>query len=418
MSMMVLVYWLIMVLNNCSADHQQSYNPIVQKLKNYVETHKEFAADLDKIYHEAGYSNMTYDIMYKFFNKWLTTAPNPQQLLNILPSMTLYQFTKTKAGNATIFKQHTVKWFYEWIETWKQYLDSYESTSVIPLYYNYPMFNLGEYIVPQNGFKSFNHFFTRQIKPELRPITSPNNNIIITSPVDAIINVIIPNIGSNDVFNVKGTNFNLVQILGNKEKAKMFANGAVITMALQVYNYHRYHSHCSGTIKNIDQIGGIYYYWPATCNNDQPLLSGMMNKRGIVYLENDLLGLTGYVAIGASEISSVNFGVKEGDIINKGDEIGYFAYGGSFFMLLFQPNVINHFSVTANQTIKMGQVIATANSIQLQINDVVNNENSVDVVAFIFELLVVWLMVGLVIVCGRKLLKYRWFKYQSIPDPM
>ncbi len=72
-----------------------------------------------------------------------------------------------------------------------------------------------------------------------------------------------------------------------------------------------------------------------------------VNTRGLVFIksEHPTIGMVCVMPIGITEISSVSIQVKKGDKVKKGDELGYFSYGGSSMCLVFQPGAINHFTV-------------------------------------------------------------------------
>eukprot|EP01084_Bolivina_argentea_P269967 458935_1 len=206
----------------CS-NNTTSLHPIVQKLKNYVESNNTFALQLNETYIEEANKTssniMNYDNMYIFFNTILTTAPNVSNMG--YPHITILEYVDTIIGNKLILQENVIGWFNQWLYVWKQYLDSFNSTNVLEGWYN--ICNMSEYIIPSNGYQSFNDFFIREIKPELRPISQPTNNSIITSPVDGEILFINYNINiSNSYFNVKNVSYNLINILGDKSKAKLF----------------------------------------------------------------------------------------------------------------------------------------------------------------------------------------------------
>ncbi len=75
-----------------------------------------------------------------------------------------------------------------------------------------------------------------------------------------------------------------------------------------------------------------------------------VNTRGLVFIENQRdcnIGTVCVMPIGITEISSVHINpeIKAGKCVKKGDELGYFSYGGSSMCLVFQPGAIDRFTV-------------------------------------------------------------------------
>ena len=411
----VRVYWLVFcfisfsiitqsnqtVISNGHNDTNSSYKPIVQQLQQHVETNKTFAQQLNQTFIEGTELNnmplCNYTDMYNFFNNILTTAFNATNSLYIVSH--LYNYSNTPTGSKLMLEPTTNQWLSQWLNEWKIYLDSYNSTNVLASWF--AQTNMSDFIVPTNGFESFNDFLTRKLRPGVRPIAEPSNNSIIVAPCDANVHTITNNliIGINDTFSIKNISYNITAILGSQEKAELFNGGTMIQLGLDVFNYHRYHSCVTGYIKEIDQIGGVYYYWPynitgdgskGVYSNEIGIKWDELNRRGIVYIEyqpgmsygdhewktsdddKQNINIKGningdenritiaLIAIGMAEVSSVNFEINPDMQINKGDEIGYFAYGGSAMAILFPRDSIHHWIAKENTTIQMGQPVAIA----------------------------------------------------------
>ncbi|HIO96522.1 MAG TPA: phosphatidylserine decarboxylase, partial [Leucothrix sp.] len=103
--------------------------------------------------------------------------------------------------------------------------------------------NLNDAIHPDpSHYKTFNEFFTRQLKPELRPIASSK----LVSPVDGTISQ-FGQIVNSSLVQAKGVTYTLDALLGGeKERSKLYENGQFITIYLSPKDYHRIHMPCSG----------------------------------------------------------------------------------------------------------------------------------------------------------------------------
>jgi len=106
-----------------------------------------------------------------------------------------------------------------------------------------------------SDYPSFNHFFTRQLKPDARPICTGNNTI--ASPVDGKVSQ-IGKIDQNRIFQAKGHDYTVDKLLGDNEMAKIFAGGEFATLYLSPKDYHRIHSPLNGKLKKMIHVPGNF----------------------------------------------------------------------------------------------------------------------------------------------------------------
>eukprot|EP01084_Bolivina_argentea_P206630 352721_1 len=157
------------------------YHHVVDELRNYVENNETFAKQLNVTFEEAGYgenstSTITYNDMYNFFDAWLDIAlpPNNETWIHIL-----YKFgCATSTGSQLFSSVKSQQWMLKYMIEMRKFADSNNSTYIIPKWIDYFNVNISEYIVPVNGYQSFNAYFTREFNKtlNLRPIDSPNND--------------------------------------------------------------------------------------------------------------------------------------------------------------------------------------------------------------------------------------------------
>jgi phosphatidylserine decarboxylase len=222
------------------------------------------------------------------------------------------------------------------------------------------------------GFKSWNDFFTRKLKPGMRPIAEPDNDKVIISAADSGVYSIQRNVKKSDWFWLKSQPYSLNDMLNNDQTVvDQFVGGDVYQAFLSATKYHRWHSPVSGTVKKAYIKQGSYYSaaesWgmdPASPNDSQGYIAHVAT-RAIIYIEADdpKIGLMVMMPIGMAEVSSCVLldQIKEGYKVKKGEELGYFQYGGSTHCLIFRPGVIKEFNVQVGKDVKMGQAIAVAN---------------------------------------------------------
>jgi phosphatidylserine decarboxylase len=206
---------------------------------------------------------------------------------------------------------------------------------------------------PYYGFKSWNDYFTREFLPGKRPIDAPTNDKVIVSACEASPYNIQTFVNYSDQFWMKNQNYSLLDIFtpANFQWAKSFVGGQIYQAFLSADNYHRWNAPVSGTIKFCYNVDGTYYsdteyagYDPAGPNLSQGYITAVA-ARAIIVIEcaDHNMGLVACVFVGMAEISSNNITVKSGDVVKKGDPLGFFQYGGSTHCVMFQRGVIKNF---------------------------------------------------------------------------
>lgn len=158
-----------------------------------------------------------------------------------------------------------------------------------------------------------------------------------------------------DAFWIKAQPYSLRDMVGANRThvAERFVGGCVYQAFLSAYNYHRWHAPVSGTIIDTYHIEGTYYSCleaegadPEGLNDSQGY-SAAMAARAVITIACDdaALGTVGCVFIGMAEVSSCRVDVTPGQHVCKGEELGFFQYGGSTYCLLFERGVIDAFLV-------------------------------------------------------------------------
>jgi phosphatidylserine decarboxylase len=229
------------------------------------------------------------------------------------------------------------------------------------------------------GFASWNDFFIRRFKPGRRPIAEPSNARAIANACESTPYAIARNVNKYDTFWLKSQPYSLHDMLAGDEAAKRFVGGTVYQAFLSALNYHRWHSPVAGTVRKAVVLPGTYYSEleaegedPAGPDNSQGYITHVAT-RALILIESDeaAIGLMGFLAVGMSEISSCVIGprISAGVRVEKGEEIGYFQYGGSTHCLIFGPGVIADFAPGAlpdpanpeAPALRLGAKLATAN---------------------------------------------------------
>lgn len=283
----------------------------------------------------------TVEYMYDFFDEWLVFLPTPADARRYMDAF--YEFTDSTDGRAAVLEEPFRNWLYAFMMARGQFMDSEASVDVIPWWTSDPDMHIEDYIIPADGFQSFNDFFIRHIKPEVRPIAAPSDNAILTSPADSTVMKIADPLTMESTIEVKGDSLHVQELLGGDELAETFLGGKAILCMLATTDYHRFHSPVAGEVISEAQLAGLYY----------GMTGGWVDyffehRRGYFIFDTDDFGLVGMVCVGMFTISSIEFAQTVGDVVEKGDEIGHFAYGGSAIILLFEPDHVQ-FSIPLDE---------------------------------------------------------------------
>jgi phosphatidylserine decarboxylase len=183
-------------------------------------------------------------------------------------------------------------------------------------------------------FTSFNDFFYRKLKPEARPIAdSP-----VVLPADGRHFGFQKASSIESVF-VKGQRFDLPSLLGSEELAARYQDGPLILSRLCPVDYHRFHFPCEGTPGETRVLNGpLFSVSPIALRKNLSYL--WENKRTLTKLDTPDLGTVICMEIGATCVGSIQQTFQAGKPVRKGDEKGYFAFGGSSTLLLFEPGKV------------------------------------------------------------------------------
>jgi phosphatidylserine decarboxylase len=190
-----------------------------------------------------------------------------------------------------------------------------------------------EFLVPADSFYSFNDFFIRKLKSSCRPIV--NGHDIAILPADGRF-LVYPHMHEVKGFWVKGENFSLEKLLEDSLLAHKYSQGAMLLARLAPVDYHRFHFPCNCVPEKSKRINGhLFSVNPMALKRNIHILT--QNKRVITPLLTKNFGTILYIEIGATHVGSICQTFIPGEPYAKGDEKGYFSFGGSCLILLFEP---------------------------------------------------------------------------------
>jgi phosphatidylserine decarboxylase len=218
--------------------------------------------------------------------------------------------------------------------------DAPESAKDIPSFIEFHNLDTNEILDPLDSFKNFNEFFYRKLKPEARPIENPNDPNRLVSGADCRL-MAFESVNEATRIWIKGREFSVSRLLGDAYagQAENYNGGALCIFRLAPQDYHRFHSPVDGTIGKMTYISGEYY-----TVNPQAIRTALdvygENARKIVPIDSPQFGRVFAVCVGAMMVGSIKTTVEEGQAVKRGEEFGYFAFGGSTIVVLFERGVV------------------------------------------------------------------------------
>ncbi|KAB8072630.1 putative phosphatidylserine decarboxylase Psd2 [Aspergillus leporis] len=226
------------------------------------------------------------------------------------------------------------------IKQGKKY-DDPASASQIQDFINFHQLDLSEVLLPLDKFKNFNEFFYRELKPGARPCSAPDEPRIVVSPADCR-SVVFDHIDEATSIWVKGREFCIERLLGDAypEDVHRYKNGSLGVFRLAPQDYHRFHIPVDGVMGTPKTIEGEYY-----TVNPMAIRSALdvygENVRVLVPIDSVAHGRVMVVCVGAMMVGSTVITRQAGEKVTRAEELGYFKFGGSTLLLLFEEGVVN-----------------------------------------------------------------------------
>lgn len=238
------------------------------------------------------------------------------------------------------------------------YMDKPSSARLIDGFVRRNGIELSEY--QDASYGCFNDFFTRRVKPELRPIDREPTHLI--SPCDGYMSAY--RISADSVFSIKQSDYSIYDLVADRELANRYLNGVCVILRLDVENYHRYCYIDEGTKSRNVRINGRYHPVQPIVVYKRPVFR--QNTREYTVMNTENFGSVVQIEVGACLVGRI---VNHDEVCrtHRGREKGFFQFGGSTIVLLFEKNAVelpeSVFAMTATgreTPVKLGQQIGTA----------------------------------------------------------
>jgi phosphatidylserine decarboxylase len=196
--------------------------------------------------------------------------------------------------------------------------------------------DVNDFAQAEDSYASFNEFFYRKLKPEARPIAAGDS--VAAFPADGR-HLAIADVSVADKFYIKGQRFDLAAFLGSAELATEFEGGSVLISRLCPVDYHRFHfpvSGCASATRMLD--GSLRSVSPLALRRKLSIL--WENRRALTAVESAAFGTVIVMDVGATCVGGMHQTFTPNSQVEKGDDKGYFSFGGSCVTSVFKKGAI------------------------------------------------------------------------------
>jgi phosphatidylserine decarboxylase len=234
---------------------------------------------------------------------------------------------------------------------------------------------LAEASDPPDAYPTFNAFFTRRLRPGLRPIASDTGTVV--SPSDSELVAMGPLPADGRLEQVKGRHYAVEALLGSAEEAAPFRRGVTATLYLSPAMYHRVHVPVDGRITGWRYVPGRLFPVNAPSVRAVPGLY-TRNERVVVFIETSDHGSVAVVLVGAANVGRIslafselvtNSGAAAARLtppqplpVRRGDELGAFNLGSTVVLLVADPALRPAAGVRPGALVRVGEPLWTSSS--------------------------------------------------------
>lgn len=400
---------------------------MVQVLRDYLDANPDFKDDFEtalalaltyKIKQFAEFNIKTLDDYlnhYESYVKWIPRENNDGT--NVYYHLCIFHFVldlpPMNKHQSPVNPTSRWTWLSRWIVDFSKEIGKFHNTpeSITPeslqTFRDCPKYNLNDYQEPDGGWKTFNEFFGRKIKPGLRePDPDTADGLVVVHPADSVFGGPWSVDDTNHVEFIKHVPWHISQLLDGSAYSDSFKGGQFTHSFLNTYDYHRVHAPISGKVVEARIIPGFCYVEvvpiPARTESDSDATALLMKRkstdnnvsdfaknaahdnccgdlaapvtpgfqflqaRALILIDNPDIGLVGVLPIGMAQVSSIVLCVQAGQEVKKGDEISYFQFGGSDCVMVFQGGVDINFTAQPGNKYSCGKQIAAAKKRQIK----------------------------------------------------
>ncbi len=232
--------------------------------------------------------------------------------------------------------------------------------------------DLSEAIVPDGGFRTFDDFFTRQLKPGARVIEGDEQTMVC--PADGLVEDVGP-IEQGALLRVKGQEYEVGELLGDPADAARFEGGTFAVVYLSPRDYHRVHAGVRGPVHTVRHVGGTLFPVNRFGVASYPRLFAR-NERVAIFQHSEVHGEVATILVGAIGVGRISIAFDptimtnvgrgpttqryhpaHAPVLTRGDELGTFHLG-STVVVLTGPGRPLSMQVAAGDRVQMGRARA------------------------------------------------------------
>jgi len=336
-----------------------AHGPVVRELVELLDSRPALRDDLDRAIAQAELDGIdTLDDFCAYLDDLVTWIPVERDLV---PKVIRFHYVINQAPDDRLNGDPEFSaWMKRFVDAWGDFLDSPASAGGIATFAAMPNYHVDDYFVGPSGWLTFNQFFAREIRPGKRPVASPRDDRVIVSPADSVFMGRWP-INEDSSVTVKGVDWPVSQLLDGSPYQDAFKGGVYTHSFLFVDDYHRYHTPVAGVLKEVRNIHGrVYLDVVKTDEGELDVIDGdtyqFNQERGLIVIDSPEVGLVAVLPIGMSVVSSVNLTPEVGAELRKGEEFGFFLFGGSDVVMLFEDRDVD-FDAVVGQKYLQGERI-------------------------------------------------------------
>jgi phosphatidylserine decarboxylase precursor len=336
---LLLTYWALATSGPQAHAAPDTHQAVVKDLQGLLQAQPALKQALETAVDRAEVQNVgDLQSLYAYLDELVTWIPTERELVPRV--LNLYYIINQAPGDALNESEDFNRWLKRFVQAWGAFLDTPASAPGIDSFASKPNYNVDDYFAGPSGWQTFNQFFAREMKPGKRPISDPGDDRVFVSPADAVFMGHWP-ISEDSRITVKGVEWRIAELLEGSPYQDAFRNGSYMHSFLYVDDYHRYHVPVGGTIREIRNISGrVYLDVRREADGSLEVIDGdtyqFNQERGLVVIDSPEMGLVAVLPIGMATVSSVNLTPDPGAELRKGDEFGYFLFGGSDIVMVFQ----------------------------------------------------------------------------------
>ena len=318
------------------------HRPIVAELVALLKARPELEAALRESIRKAGLPDIAGLPQYlDFLNEMVVLIPADRNLNSIVSKF--HFLIGLSPGGVLRSDPSFQDWSLKFAEDWGSFLDTTDSAKEITGFFSNPRYHIADYAAAPSGWLTFNQFFARQVRPGKRPVDGRCDDGVVVSPADSVFQGQW-SIQNDSKITVKGLRWSVLALLDGSPYQDKFRGGVFTHSFLDVNDYHRFHVPVGGTVKEVRKIPGkvmmdVIKKPDGTLDAVDGTGYQFTQDRGLIVIDSPL-GFVAVLPIGMAQVSSVNLTAEAGSELAKGEEFGFFAFGGSDIVTLFEAGKV------------------------------------------------------------------------------